>query len=109
MALSAETNQRVAFNNCGVWLQQAVNGVEEAQRKGALIVSVISAAENEKRQCACRSPENSYLQKKEHAKTNNSSRKKSAAGLYLRCAPSNVTAMRQFAEERLCQAWRVPF
>jgi BRCT domain type II-containing protein len=64
MALSAETNQRVAFNNCGVWLQQAVNGVEEAQRKGALIVSVISAAENEKRQCACRSPENSYLQKK---------------------------------------------
>jgi hypothetical protein len=28
---------------------------------------------------------------------------------YLRCAPSKVTAMRQFAEERLCQAWRVPF
>jgi hypothetical protein len=64
MALSAETNQRVAFNNYGVWLQQAVNGVEEAQRKGALIVSVISGAENEKRQCGCRSPENSYLQKK---------------------------------------------
>jgi hypothetical protein len=33
----------------------------------------------------------------------------SAAQDYLRCAPSNVTAMRQFAEERLCQAWRVPF
>jgi hypothetical protein len=37
-------------------------------------------------------------------------RKERGPGLgYLRCAPSSVTAMRQFAEERLCQAWRVPF
>jgi hypothetical protein len=52
---------------------------------------------------------------REYSKTAVSSRKKRALmheasrRAYFRCAPSRVTAMRQFAEERLCQAWRVPF
>jgi hypothetical protein len=30
-------------------------------------------------------------------------------GYRLRTAPSNVTAIKHFSEDRLCQAWRVPF
>jgi hypothetical protein len=33
----------------------------------------------------------------------------SRTGYRLRSAPSNVTAIKHFSEDRLCQAWRVPF